>query len=87
VNGYSARFAAAAVLWTVSLALGVGGTVSADPRMRFWALMIALGAGLVSGHLIVCAAVKEERLRVERLIDGMIARAREQAAADLPKVH
>lgn len=85
MNGYSARFATAAVLWTLALALGVAGTVDADARLRFWALMTALPAVLITGHLIVVAAVRQERIRVEDLVDGMVARARERA--DLPRVH
>lgn len=86
MNGYSTSVAGAAVLWTAAIAVGMVGTVDSEPTVRFWALMIALGACLLSGHLIVCNAVKKERIRVEDLVDGLIVRAREKAASEVPRV-
>jgi hypothetical protein len=73
---------AAAVLWTVAVALGVGGTVDHNQELRFWALMAGMVAVLVSGHLVVCHAVRSERVELERLIEGLIAGARERADRD-----
>lgn len=75
-----------AVLWTAAAAFAVTGTVVNDLRLMFWAVMLSLVSLAGTGHLIVHYVVRHERLDIERLIDGMLARARERADADLPRL-
>ena len=87
MNGYSARFAGAAVLWTGALSLGIVGSVESDLRLMFWSVMAALTACMVTGHIVAENAVRKERIRVEDLVDGLILRARERADSEVPRVH
>jgi hypothetical protein len=80
------KVALAAILWTIALLLGLVGTVDSDPRIRFWALMVAMPAALVSGHLVMCQCERAERICIERLVDGMVARARDRADAEVPRI-
>jgi hypothetical protein len=78
-------------LWTVSFALGVIGTVVDDVRLMFWAMMAGLVATVATGWMEAVCATRHERLRIEHVIEGLVAQAREgarqQAASDLPRVH
>lgn len=79
--------AIAAVMWTISITLGVLGTIEAKQTMRFWALMVAMPAMLVTGRILMRNVARSERVCIERLVDGLVARARERAdSADVPRI-
>ena len=82
----AAKVAVTAILWTVATALGVAGSLEPDEVTRFWSLMVAMVASLLTAHLIACQAVRAERLRIESVVEGMVAEARRRAEADLPRV-
>lgn len=69
------RTTVAGVLWTTAIALGTTGTIWEEAAMRFWSLTLSLIACLVTGQLLVECTVRRERLRIEHLVDGLIASA------------
>lgn len=81
------RIATIAVLWTVSVALGVGGTTYESTGLMYWGLMSALVACIVTGHLVAVCAVRNERLRIEGLVEGIVAEARRRLDDGVDHIH
>jgi hypothetical protein len=78
----TAKIATATVLWTTAVAMGITGTVYPDARlMLFWAALVALVACLVTNHLVTECTVRAERIRLEDMVDGLVAKAAERAAS------
>lgn len=75
-----------AVLWTTAAAFAVTGTMLDDIRLMFWAVMVSLVSLAGTTHIIVRHVVSTERLDIERLVDGMIARARERVDTEPPRL-
>lgn len=74
----TAQTTTAGVLWTAVGSLGVIGTILDEAALRFWSLTIALVACMLTCHLLMECAVRNERLRVEYLVQGLIASASER---------
>lgn len=74
----------AGVTWTSALALGIMGTTAGNIRLLFWGGFAALVACIITNHIVVELSIRHERLRVEHLIEGLIAAARQKA--DVTKI-
>lgn len=85
------KCASCAVLWTTALCLGIAGTAESNLRLLFWSGLVALVAAVFSGLVIAeyaaGRAVREERVRVETLVQAMIGRARDRAAGNVDRIH
>lgn len=81
------KISVATALWIVTVGLGLTWTIFGVKQMVFWAVLSALLAHLLTIHVLnECTAIKE-RIRVERLVDGILARAYEAAQDDpIPRI-
>lgn len=75
----------AAVLWTTAGSFAVAGTVYDNMRLMMWGVLTASVACMVTAHLIARCATYRERIRLEVLVEGMVATARQRA--EVPHLH
>lgn len=80
------KYSATAVLWTLAGALAVTGTINFSLRIMYWGILVALVAAIATGHIVAECAVRRERMRLEHLIDGVIAGARDRSN-DTARIH
>lgn len=73
----------AVMLWTFTAAMTGLGVVTDLRRVMFVAIMLGLVSCVTTGHIMLNTAVRRERVRLERLVDGIIARAKERAGREV----
>lgn len=79
------KVALAAVLWTTTVAFAVAGSVNRDTWLMLWAILVALVACVVTTHMVTETAVKNDRVHIERMIDGLISGADDKD--DVGRIH
>lgn len=82
-NFRTIKVATATLFWTVAVALGISGTESSDIRLLFWSGIAALVACLVSNHVAVQGVIRQERINVELLVEGLITSAEKKVEAEV----
>jgi hypothetical protein len=67
------------ILWTISGTLMFVQTVTPHYIVGQWAIMIALGACVATGSIIVRGVAEKERLRTERIVELVTEKVRQEA--------
>ncbi len=69
----------ATVLWTLSFVLMVWQTVAGgEVYLGQWSILLALGACVATGSIIVRCVLEQERKRYQRIVELETMRAREE---------
>lgn len=78
-TNWTMEWMAAAAMWTLGTTAMIAGSFRHSVIIIGWGGWVSLIAALVTAHILVVCAVRRERICIERLVDAVIERARQES--------